>query len=103
MGGSTRYADSVGRRYQERENEKLMLVGQPSSLTPAELELDRLPLTRTPKPQRVKVWVHYGEVALRIDAELVAWTPRACAVRWRTEAGEEHKAWVWGSAVEKLG
>jgi hypothetical protein len=37
-----------------------------------------------------------------IEAELVAWTSRACAVRWRTRTGEEHRAWVWASAVGRL-
>ena len=46
----------------------------------------------------VKLWVHYGEAALRIEA----WTLRACAVRWRTETGETHRAWVWASAVERI-
>lgn len=79
----------------------VMRDGQPSTLEPVELQLDRLPLTRTPVPEMVMVWVHYGNSALRLQAELVAWTPRACAVRWKTPAGDIHKAWVWASAVEK--
>jgi len=78
-----------------------MREGQPESLNDVELELDRLPLTKTPQPEQVRVWVHYGRKAIRIDAELVAWTPRACAVRWKTDDGTVHRAWVWASAVEK--
>ena len=83
-------------------NAMVMRDHKPSSLTDIELELDRLPVTRTPVPEKVRVWVRYRDVAMRIEAELVAWTPRACAVRWRTLGGEEHRAWVWASAVEKL-
>ena len=101
VGTNKRYAGSIDRQQHDRVNEMIMGKGAPSSLTVPELELDRLPVTRTPKPERVKVWVHYGDAALRIDAELVAWTPRACAVRWKTGTGEEHHAWVWASAVER--
>jgi hypothetical protein len=38
---------------------------------------------------------------MKLDVEVVAWTPRAVAVRWKTPAGEEHRAWVWASAVER--
>ena len=102
LGTNKRYAGSIDRRQQERSIEALMLGTQPSTLAGVELELDRLPLTRTPKPQTVKVWVHYGDTAVRVEAELVAWTPRACAVRWETAHGESHRAWVWASAVEHL-
>lgn len=102
MGTNKRYAGSIDRRQRERANETIMRDGKPASLSDAELELDRLPLTRTPQPERVRVWIHYGDAALRIEAELVAWTPRACAVRWQTNEGHEHRAWVWASAVERL-
>jgi hypothetical protein len=71
----------------------------PLSLTDVELELDTFPLTRTPKPLAVKVWVHYGEVAIKVEARAVAWTSRAVAVEWDTPGGQ-HRAWVWASAVE---
>ena len=75
----------------------------PSSLTNLELELDKQPLTRTPKPFPALAWVHYGEVALNLRVEVVAWTPRACAIRWTTPDGREDKVWVWASAVESRG
>ena len=90
------------RRIHESVNAVIMRDQTPSSLSDQELGLDRLPITRTPVPEKVKAWVRYGEVALRIDAELVAWTSRACAVRWKTQAGVAHRAWVWASAVEKV-
>ena len=102
MGTSKRYADAIDRRMHDNVNAMVMRDHQPISLTDAELELDRLPVTRTPVPEKVRVWVRYREVAMRIEAELVAWTPRACAVRWKTKTGEEHRAWVWASAVERV-
>lgn len=74
----------------------------PVSLADRELELGRLPLTRTPRPVPVRAWVHYDSIALQVDAEVVAWTPRAVAIRWMTPQGAEHRAWVWASAVERV-
>ena len=101
MSRNKRYAESIDGRMHEDVNAMIMRDRAPSSLTDQELELDRLPITRTPVPEKVKAWVRYGDVALKIKADLVAWTPRACAVRWNTQAGVEHRAWVWASAVEK--
>jgi len=80
LGTNKRYAASIDRDAIARINQGVMREGQPESLNDVELELDRLPLTKTPQPEQVRVWVHYGRKAIRIDAELVAWTPRACAV-----------------------
>lgn len=101
MGTNKRYAEAIDRRMSERIDETVMRDHEPFTLTPAELELDRLPLTRTPTPETVKVWIRYGTHPLKLEAQLVAWTPRACAVRWTTPAGDEHRAWVWASAVER--
>ena len=73
---------------------------EPFSLTTAELELDTQPLTKTPIAKPVRAWVRFGSVALRVDAEAVAWTERAVAIRWTMASGAEHRAWVWASAVE---
>lgn len=102
MGTNRRYSDAIDRQQHDRVNDMIMRDSTPSSLTDPELELDRFPLTRTPVPERVRVWIRYRDAAIRIDAELIAWTPRACAVRWKTSTGEQHRAWVWASAVEKL-
>lgn len=83
-------------RIAEREVEGL----PPLSLTNEELELDREPLTRTPVPRPVRAWVRFGPHAMKVDAEAVAWTGRAVAIRWTMASGAEHKAWVWASAVE---
>jgi hypothetical protein len=82
----------------ERAAEMVMRGKQPESLTPTELELAREPLTRTPIARPVRAWVHYGAVALQVEAEAVVWTEHAVAIRWRSPEGE-HRAWVWASAV----
>jgi hypothetical protein len=101
MGTSKRYADSVDRQMQVTINESIMRDKLPISLSDQELELHIQPMTRTPKPEPVMVWVRYGTIPLHIEAELVGWTSRACAVRWTTQTGIIHRAWVWASAVEK--
>ncbi|WP_262406254.1 hypothetical protein [Protaetiibacter sp. SSC-01] len=72
---------------------------EPDTLTAEELDLTHEPLTRTPIPRPVRAWVRYGGVPLRVDAELVAWTRAAAAIRWRL-GDIQHRAWVWGPAVE---
>jgi hypothetical protein len=74
--------------------EMLAHVGaQPDTLSPTELQLDKEPLTRRPVARPVKAWVRYGAVPLFVEAEAVAWTEHAVAIRWRTPEGE-HRAWV---------
>ena len=75
--------------------------GTPQTLSDAELELDVYPLTKTPIPVPASAWVRYGDLALKIEVEVVAWTPRAVAIRWVTPSGEKHRSWVWASAVER--
>ncbi|MBH0082447.1 hypothetical protein [Salinibacterium sp. SWN167] len=76
-----------------------IMQGEPFTLTDDELELDKLPLTRTPVAVQAVAWVRYGGVPLRLPVEVVAWTERAVAIRWKTATGSVHKAWVWASAV----
>lgn len=71
---------------------------QPETLSPLELDLATEPLTRTPVGRLVRAWVRFGGVPLLIEAEAVAWTEHAVAIRWRSPEGE-HRAWVWASAV----
>lgn len=73
---------------------------EPLTLTPEELELDVEPLTKTPVPRPVRAWVRFGPHAMKVDAEAVAWTGRAVAIKWTMPSGIEHQAWVWASAVE---
>lgn len=99
MGTNRRYADAIDRKMDDRVHEVVMRDNEPASLTPAELELDEEPITKPPRARPVLAWVRYGDVPIRVDAEVVAWTSRAAAIRWRTPAGDVHKAWVWMSGV----
>lgn len=99
MGTNKRYTDSIDRRMDARIAERIMAEREPSTLTDRELERDEEAVTRTPLPRSVVAWVRYGEDAIRVDAEAVAWTAYAVAIRWTTPAGKEHRAWVWSSAV----
>jgi len=100
LGTSKRYAAHYDRLMDGRVLESVMRDRQPMSLTPPELELDILPLTRTPQPESVRAWVRYGDTAVRIEGRAVAWTPRAVAVEWDAPGGV-HRAWLWASAVER--
>lgn len=73
----------------------------PDTLTDEQLDLDNHPLTTPRRAQPVTAWVKYGSIHLHVDAEAVAWTSRAIAIRWRAPSGEIHKAWVWSSAVSE--
>ena len=86
----------------ERIAERIMRSGAPISLSDAELQLDRLPLTRTPLPETVRAWVRYPDAPLQVSALAVAWTPRAVAIKWDAPDQQTHKAWVWASAVERV-
>ena len=100
LGTNKRYADAIDRQMNARIAEREVAGLEPNSLTNEELELDSEPLTRTPVPRAVRAWVRFGPHAMKVDAELVAWTTRPCAIRWTMPSGAEHKAWVWASAVE---
>jgi len=75
-------------------------AGPLQSLTADELELDKEPFTRDPQPKPVRAWVRLGTTPVRVDAEVCSWTAHAVAIRF-TVAGEEHKTWVWASAVRE--
>lgn len=100
MGTNKRYAASINRRMDARITESETQGHEVFSLTNAELELDTQSLTKTPIPKPVRAWVRFGPVAVKVDAEAVAWTERAVAIRWTMASGAEHRAWVWASAVE---
>lgn len=44
--------------------------------------------------------MRFGPVAVKVEAEAVAWTERAVAIKWKMASGTEHRAWVWASAIE---
>jgi hypothetical protein len=97
MGTSKRYVD----HFDHLTERRVKMRGEPQTLSAAELDSDREPVTRTPVALPVWAWVRYPEGSIRVDAEAVAWTSRAVAVRWPTPDGQTHRAWVWASAVER--
>lgn len=99
MGTNRRYAHSIDARMDERIAEGIMRTGAPDSLDPKQLNLDHEPLTRAPKPESARAWVRHGEHSIEIDVQVIAWTARAMAIRWRGPEGVEHHAWVWAGAV----
>jgi hypothetical protein len=99
VGTSKRYAAHYDQRMNDKILERVMAEQAPTSLSPDELELDRHTPTRAPNREAVKAGVRSGETAVKVDARVVAWTPRAVAVRSDTPGGE-HRAWFWSSAVE---
>lgn len=101
MGSNRRFAAQVDARMDARIAERIMRSGAPLSLSSVELQLDVQPLTRTPMPEAVRVWVRYPSAALQVNALAVAWTPRAVAVKWPGPDESEHRAWVWASAVDR--
>lgn len=100
MGTNRRYADSTDRRMNDRILDKLSREGPLQTLTHVELELDTRAVTTDPKPERVRAWVRFGSVPVRVDAEACMWTVTAVAIRFRAD-GREHKCWVWRGAVEE--
>ena len=98
MGTSKRYAAHYDQLMSQRVADAAM-TGEPESLTDQELQLDVQPLTKSPVPIEAVAWVRYGKVPVQVPVRIVAWTPKAVAVKWTAPAGE-HRAWVWASAVD---
>jgi hypothetical protein len=99
VGTNRRYADHYDQLVDARILDRIAAaVGPLQSLTDAELELDREPVTIAPRPQAVRAWVRFGPTAVRVDAEACRWTERAVGIRF-TVGGRELRAWVWSSAV----
>ena len=99
MGTSRRYADHYDRQMSEGITQRILASGLPFSLGTEELALSTTPLTKAPTPWPVRVWVRYPGGPVEVDAEAVAWTSRAVAVRWKV-GDRVDKAWVWSSAVD---
>ncbi|WP_396645484.1 hypothetical protein [Microbacterium sp.] len=102
MGTNRRYADAVDRRMNDRALVTIARGATLQTLTPAELRLDDVPLTVDPKPRRkVKAWVRFGDVPVRVDALAARWTPDAIGIVFRVEE-TEYRCWVWVGAVDEL-
>lgn len=72
----------------------------PDTLTDAELEYEKYPITRPAVARPVWAWVRYGSIPIRVEAELCAWTDAHAAVRWVVPGTGLHRAWVWGNAIQ---
>ncbi|HQA78342.1 MAG TPA: hypothetical protein PLL50_08320 [Propionicimonas sp.] len=99
VGRNKRYADHYDRLMDARLLDRIAATAGPlQSLTAAELELNREPVTIAPRPQQVRAWVRFGPTAVRVDAEACRWTDRAVGIRFKI-GDRELRAWVWSSAV----
>lgn len=90
----------ANRRYAKQIDERSIQRGVPYTLHDEQLQLHKYPLTRPPKPLSGVAWVHYPHGHVLVRCQIVAWTSRAVAVRWKTPIDEIHKAWLWLHALE---
>jgi hypothetical protein len=100
MGTNRRYAHRVDAMMDDRILQRISSDGPLQTLSDAELELDKLALTVTPKPEKVRAWVRFGATPVHVDAEAMRWTSRAIGIRFYV-MGEERRCWVWASARER--
>ena len=101
MGTNRRYADSIDRRVNERALEVIARGEKLQTLTPMELQLSEVPLTIDPRPRRkVKAWVRFGTVPVRVEAVAARWTPDVVGIVF-TVGDVEHRCWVWSGAVDE--
>lgn len=82
----------------DRILQRIAAKGPLQTLTRDELDLDRRPVTKDPRPARVRAWVRFGATPAVVDAEACMWTDRAVALRFRV-GDEERRCWVWAGAV----
>lgn len=102
MGTNRRYADAIDRRVNERALQVVARGETLQTLTPLELQLDKVPLTVDPQPRRkVRAWVRFGNVPVQVDAIAARWTPDAVGIVFHV-GDDEHRCWVWGGAVEEV-
>lgn len=100
MSTNRRYARQVDRAVDARLLEMVVRgAGALQTLTAEELALGHDPLTIDPQPKLVRAWVRFGPQAVRVDARLVRWTPRACGITFEIHS-TTHRCWVWANAVE---
>lgn len=102
MGTNRRYADSIDRRMNERALQTISRNAKLQSLSAEELRLDEVPITIDPRPSRkVRAWVRFGDVPVRVDAVAVRWTPDAGGIEFLV--GENvNRCWIWNGAVDEL-
>lgn len=100
MGTNKRYAHRIDDAMEQRILESFVANKGPlQTLSPDELELDKLPLTVDPQPKKVRAWVRFGGQHAQVEATLHRWTAKACGIRFEIR-GKEFHCWVWGNAIE---
>lgn len=102
MGTNKRYAAYYDRHTDERIIETFIAKSGPlQSLTPEEIEADRLPMTIYPEGHRpkVKAWVRFGPKHTRVDAEIVRSNSVAVGIQF-TVRETVYRCWVWGNAIK---
>ena len=99
MGTNKRYAEHFDRLGMQRMYDRAMVEGKPQSLSSAEIDLEREPVTFPPRPIPVTAWVRYPAMPVRARAWVIKWTERATALAWSTPDAGVHGAWVWSNAV----
>lgn len=101
MGTNRRYADAVDRRMNDRALVTIARGAPLQTLTDVELRLDEVPLTIDPKPRRkVRAWVRFGSVPVRVEALAARWTPDAVGIVFQIEE-TEYRCWIWSSAADE--
>lgn len=101
MGTNKRYAEHFDRLMDARILQRIAEENPLQSLTDAELQKDRLPVTRDPSPKPCRAWVRFGPHAMLVDAVVVVWNDLACGVEF--SAGDRQlRCWVWANAVSPL-
>ena len=101
VGTNRRYAHVIDRQMNERALQTIARNAPLQTLSTLELRLDEVPLTVDPKPHRkVKAWVRFGDVPVRVDAIAARWTADAVGITF-TIGDQEHRCWVWSGAVEE--
>jgi len=102
MGSNKRYASSSDAGMAAKILDRVAHDGPLQSLTPAELQLDRMPLTVDPRPHRhVQAWVRFGTTPVQVDAIACRWTSQAVGIEFEA-GGRKHRCWVWAGAVEEI-
>lgn len=74
---------------------------RPISLAPAEIGQPVPP--EVEHPIEVEAWVRFPETAVRVRGHAVAWTSKAVWVEFTMRDGATRRAWVWASAVDRIG
>lgn len=93
-----RLSQAYDRRDQWREILAAAKVGPLQSLTDREIGATEQPTTIYPRPKRVRAWVRFGAVPVRVEASLLRSTPLAAGIEFRAE-DQTFRCWVWGNAV----